>query len=104
MVKDREEDIQKYVALDERLKHLDSYIPTQLKAFREFSIDRECSNLFVVREGRASAATGWRENRENREVTGAVMAEKGEFVFYLPGEPMALKADEGSSVLHWRLK
>ena len=39
-----------------------------------------------------------------QEVTAAVRVEEGEFVLFLPSEPIAVKEDEGSEVEHWRLK
>ena len=95
MVKDRIENLPVYYPLDERLKSLSERRSGKVK---------EYSNLFSVSKGAISAATGWRENRENREVTAAVRVEEGEFVLFLPSEPIAVKEDEGSEVEHWRLK
>ena len=104
MVKDRIENLPVYYPLDERLKSLSERRTGKVKEYHSFSIDKECSNLFSVSKGAISAATGWRENRENREVTAAVRVEEGEFVLFLPSEPIAVKEDEGSEVEHWRLK
>ena len=103
MIKDKTQNISKYSSLDDRIRNLSSYRAQKNREYREFSVDKEATNIFFVKEGSISAATGWRENRENREVTGVVNVSEGEFVLYLPGEPFALKGD-GAMIDHRRLK
>ncbi|MGN1164449.1 MAG: hypothetical protein ACI4S4_06585 [Candidatus Ornithospirochaeta sp.] len=89
--------------MDDRLKDLQSAKTRSVRSYREFSVDKEATNIFVVTKGEVRAATGWRENRENREVTGVVSVGEGEFVLYLPGEPMAVTVEDGCIVEHRRL-
>ena len=103
MVKDSISNISRYYSLDERLKNLTEAKVRATRSYREFSVDKDATNIFVVKKGEARAATGWRENRENREVTGVVSIREGEFVIFLPGEPMAITLMEDSEVEHRRL-
>ena len=36
----------------------------------------------MVVKGKANAATGWRDNRENREVTGVITLDEGDYRFH----------------------
>ena len=103
MVKDKLENLNKYVGLDDRIRNLTSYRPEKNRDYKGFVVDKEATNIFVVAKGMANAATGWRDNRENREVTGVVTLEEGEFVIYLPGEPFALSY-ANAQIEHRRLK
>ena len=103
MVKDKFENINKYCGLDDRIRNLSSFRPEKNREYKGFVVDKEATNIFVVKKGKANAATGWRDNRENREVTGVVTLEENEFVLYLPGEPFALNY-ENSLIEHRRLK
>ncbi|MBQ0072085.1 MAG: hypothetical protein KBS81_09595 [Spirochaetales bacterium] len=104
MVKDIISNLDKYYSLDERLKHLMTYKEDTVGKYAEFKIDRETTEIFVVERGQASFATSWRENRENHEVTAVMTAQEGEFVIYLPGEPIAVTPAEGALVLRRKLK
>lgn len=103
MIKDKIENINKYIGLDDRLRNIDRYKNEKNRQYREFSVDKEATNIFIVNSKSITAATGWRENRENREVTGVMTVNEGEFVLYLPGEPFALK-NEDALIEHRRLK
>ena len=103
MVKDRLENLIDYVGLDDRIRNIDSFRLEKNRDYKSFVVDKEATNIFLVIKGKANAATGWRDNRENKEVTGVVTLEEGEFVLYLPGEPFALNTSEGI-VEHRRLK
>lgn len=103
MVKDKLENLGKYIALDERIKSINSFRVEKNREYTGFSVDKEATNIFVVVKGKANAATGWRDNRENREVTGVITLDEGDFVLYLPCEPFALNTVEGT-IEHRRLK
>ena len=103
MVKDKLENLGKYIALDERIKSINSFRVEKNREYTGFSVDKEATNIFVVVKGKANAATGWRDNRENREVKGVITLDEGDFVLYLPGEPFALNTVEGT-IEHRRLK
>ena len=103
MVKDRLENLIDYVGLDDRIRNIDSFRLEKNRDYKSFVVDKEATNIFLVIKGKANAATGWRDKRENREVTGVGTLEEGEFVLYLPGEPFALNTSEGIGE-HRRLK
>ena len=103
MVKDKLENLYNYVGLDDRIKNINSFRLEKNRDYKSFVVDKEATNIFLVTKGKVNAATGWRDNRENREVTGVVTLEKGEFVLYLPGEPFALNTADGV-IEHRRLK
>ena len=100
MVKDKLENLGKYIALDERIKSINSFRVEKNREYTGFSVDKEATNIFVVVKGKANAATGWRDNREG---TGVITLDEGDFVLYLPGEPFALNTVEGT-IEHRRLK
>ena len=95
MVKDSLDNIRRYYGLVDKL---DSFREEDIPAFYGFIEDREYPRLFIVRRGSAVFATSWRENPLSREATGAITASEGEFVLYLPGEPILVKTAEDSSV------
>ena len=101
--KDKLENLVNYVGLDDRIRNINSFRLEKNRDYKSFVVDKEATNIFLVTKGKVNAATGWRDNRENREVTGVVTLEKGEFVLYLPGEPFALNTADGV-IEHRRLK
>ena len=103
MVIDKLDNLSKYVGLDDRIRSIDSFRIEKKRDYKGFVVDKEATNIFVVAKGHVNAATGWRDNRENREVTGVITLNEGDFVLYLPGEPFALNYDD-AIVEHRRLK
>lgn len=104
MVKDTISNLKNYYSLDERLKHLITYKEEPVERYLEFKIDNQATELFVVEEGSCSFATSWRENRDNHEVTAVMTAKQGEFILYLPGEPIAVTPSENAVVTRRKLK
>ena len=103
MVKDKLLNLINYVGLDDRIRNIESFRLEKSRDYKSFVVDKEATNIFLVIKGKANAATGWRDNRENREVTGVITLDEGDFVLYLPGEPFALNTVEGT-IEHRRLK
>ena len=103
MVKDKLLNLINYVGLDDRIRSIESFRLEKSRDYKSFVVDKEATNIFLVIKGKANAATGWRDNRENREVTGVITLDEGDFVLYLPGEPFALNTVEGT-IEHRRLK
>ena len=103
MVKDKLLNLINYVGLDDRIRNIESFRLEKSRDYKSFVVDKEATNIFLVIKGKATAATGWRDNRENREVTGVITLDEGDFVLYLPGEPFALNTVEGT-IEHRRLK
>ncbi len=96
MLKDRIENISNYYALDDNLRNFS--MDEELPVFYGFIEDKEHSRIFAVDSGSAVFATSWRENPLSRETTGAIVAGAGDFILYLPGEPILVKAGEDSLV------
>ncbi len=103
MLKDRLENLSKYRSLDDSLSSFTPGKTDDLPSFSDFVVDKEHTTLFTVDEGEGRFATGWRENRDNREVLGVMTASKGEFVLYLPGEPFIVRAED-STIRYWSVK
>lgn len=103
MLKDRTDNLSKYIVLDESLSSFSPVKAKEIVSFSDFVVDKEHSVLFFVDCGEVSFATSWRENELNREVLAVMRAGKGEFVLYLPGEPYLVKCDENASVRYWSL-
>lgn len=102
MLKDKTERLEAYYPLDDRLR--DDLEKIELPTYYGFIDDTDSSTLFIVSSGSITAATSWRENKESREPIAAVRAYEGEFVLYLPGEPMLVKADDDAEVEVYRTK
>lgn len=98
MVKDKANCIKNYYSLDEKLRELASLESQEVPEYRGFVVDKEHTTLFLVNKGEGHFATSWRENPDSRDVTGLVKASSGEFVLYLPGEPMLVKCGEDSEI------
>ena len=98
MVLDYCNQIKKYYSLDEGLKNINEMESRAVPDFNGFSVSRSSSYLYTINKGEAVFATSWRENPDSRETTAAIKAHEGQFVLYLPGEPMLVKVEEGSEV------
>ncbi len=98
MVKDNTNRIKSYYSLDEKLSALSSYESQDIPEYRGFIVDKEHTTVFLVNKGEGLFATSWRENPDSRDVTGLIKATSGEFVIYLPGEPMLIKCEEDSEI------
>lgn len=98
MVKDRTKCLNNYLSLDEKLREIKTYESQEVPEYRSFSVDKEHTCVFLVNKGEGLFATSWRENPDSRDVTGLVKASSGEFVLYLPGEPMLVKCGEDSEI------
>lgn len=98
MLKEKIVNLKKYYSLDHELSKLDLYNLNNAKISNTFMVDKEHSKLFIVENGEANCATSWRDNENNREVTGVINAKEGEFVLYLPGEPYVVRYNLGSVV------
>ena len=102
MLKDKKENLSRYLGLDDSLSSFSVGESEVSGEYSSFVVDRKSTTVFFVEKGTSSFATGWRENRDNREVLGVITAGEGEFVLYLPGEPMVAKPSEGSVIRVWR--
>ncbi len=96
MLKDKFENLERYYPLDENLRSLKEKL--EVPVYYGFVEDRSKSTLFVVKEGTLSAATSWRENKDSRETIALMTLKEDEFVLYLPGEPMLVKAGDDSII------
>ena len=104
MVKDSSNSLKSYFSLDEKLRNLSSYESIDVPEYRGFVVDKEHTSVFLVNKGEGLFATSWRENPDSRDVTGLVSAKQGDFVLYLPGEPMLVKCGEDSEISLFILK
>ncbi len=104
MVKDSVNSLKSYYSLDDRLANLNQYESVEVPQFNGFNLDKCFSHIYLVNKGEAQFATSWRENPDSRDVTALVVAKAGEFVLYLPGEPMLVKCGEDSEVSLFVLK
>lgn len=98
MVLDYCNHFKKYYSLDEGLKNVMDLESMAVPVFNGFSVNRSSSCLYTVNKGEAVFATSWRENPDSMEATAVCKAREGQFVLYLPGEPMLVKVEEGSEV------
>lgn len=98
MVKASIKELKNFYSLDEKLRDIGSMDSVSIPEYNGFRVDREHTNIFFVNVGSAMFATSWRENPNSRDVTGLMKASCGEFVLYLPGEPMLVKCEEGSEI------
>ena len=104
MVKDSTKNLNSYYSLDEKLREIKSYESQEILVYRGFAVDKEHTSVFLVNKGEGLFATSWRENPDSRDVTGLVSAKQGDFVLYLPGEPMLVKCGEDSEISLFILK
>lgn len=102
MLLDKCDRLKEYYSLDDRLRNIHSKESEEIHEFNGFEVDKKSSCLFTVNKGSALFATSWRENPLSREATAVVNATGGDFVLYLPGEPMLVKLQEGSEVSLFR--
>ena len=98
MVKDGTNCLKSYYSLDEKLRNINDYESQEVPEYRGFAVDKEHTNVFMVNKGEGLFASSWRENPLSRDVTGLMNAKSGEFVLYLPGEPMLVKCGEDSEI------
>lgn len=103
MLLDKCERLKEYYPLDDKLIGINSRQSIDVPEFNCFHVDRSYTNVFTVNKGSALFATSWRENPSSMESTAVVNARQGEFVLYLPGEPMLVKVGEESEVSLFRL-
>ncbi len=103
MLSDKCLNLREYFSLDEKLKNIALKDSDEIPEFNSFIVDRSCSYLFTVNKGEAFFATSWRENPSSMEALAVIDAKQGEFVLYLPGEPIIAKAGEGSEVSLYKL-
>ena len=102
MLLDRCDRLKDYYPLDEKLRDIVLNESVEIPEFNGFLVDKSRTYLFTVNKGSALFATSWRENPSSRETTGVIGAKHGEFVLYLPGEPILVKIEEGSEVSLFR--
>lgn len=98
MVKDNTNCLKRYYSLDEKIRNLSSYESQEVPEYRGFTVNKESTTIFLVNKGEGLFATSWRENPDSRDVTGLIKAKAGEFVLYLPGEPVLVKCGEESEI------
>ena len=66
MVKDKLLNLINYVGLDDRIRNIESFHLEKSRDYKSFVVDKAATNIFLVIKCQGTAATGWRDNRENR--------------------------------------
>ena len=96
MVTDRIERLPSYTALDAGLTGLRNVEKEEMHPFNGYAVDRDHTVVITVEDGRFLVSTTWRENPLSREASAVVTLEKGMFALFLPGEPYAVKDEDGN--------
>ncbi len=68
------------------IKAKDGYLYSIVEKMNAFVCEKKRSVLLIADKGDARIATGWRENKESKDVNAACILHEGEFALFLPGE------------------
>lgn len=103
MVSGNLKDIKNFISLDERIKNIDKYENKECKTLSSFYVDDKATNIFIVKKGKALFSTSWRDNENNNTPTCTLTLSSKSFALFLPGEKIAYKVFDNSTLINKRL-
>lgn len=86
MIIDSVSNLASYETVLPSIKDKDRYLYSVCERMNAFVTERKKSVLLIAQKGDARIATGWRENKDSKDVTAACILREGEFALFLPGE------------------
>ena len=86
MIIDSLSNLSMYESVLPSIKDKDGYLYSECERMHAFVCEKKKSVLLIAKKGDARIATGWRENKDSKDVIAACILREGEFALFLPGE------------------